>query len=72
MGFVPLEHGPVVNEFGLNTDVTGNLIVDSNMMTSVPGVSAAGDSVMGASLIVKAIKQGRKAAEAADRYLATM
>ncbi len=71
-GFVHLEHGPVVNEFGFNIDVKGNLIVDSNMMTSVPGVFAAGDSVMGASLVVKAIKQGRKAAEAADRYLANI
>ena len=72
MGFLHLEHGPVVNELNLNTDRKGNLIVDSNMMTSVAGVFAAGDSVMGASLVVKAINQGRNAAEAVDRYLTNM
>ncbi|MGA0605773.1 NAD(P)-dependent oxidoreductase [Phenylobacterium sp. VNQ135] len=40
-----------------------------SMMTSVPGVFAAGDIVRGASLVVWAIRDGRDAAEAIDRYL---
>jgi glutamate synthase (NADPH/NADH) small chain len=40
-------------------------------MTSVPGVFAAGDAQRGASLVVHAINDGRKAAEAIHRYLAT-
>ena len=72
MGFLHIEQGPVIKEFGLKTDVRGNLIVDSNLMTSEPGVFAAGDSVMGASLVVRAIDQGRKAAETTDKYLADL
>ena len=41
-----------------------------NMMTSIPGVFAAGDIVRGASLVVWAIRDGRDAAEAIHRYLA--
>jgi len=41
-----------------------------NMMTSIPGVFAAGDIVRGASLVVWAIRDGRDAAEAMHRYLA--
>jgi glutamate synthase (NADPH/NADH) small chain len=40
-----------------------------SMMTSLPGVFAAGDIVRGASLVVWAIRDGRDAAEAMDRYL---
>jgi glutamate synthase (NADPH/NADH) small chain len=40
-----------------------------NMMTSIPGVFAAGDIVRGASLVVWAIRDGRDAAEAIHRYL---
>ncbi|MFC1490762.1 glutamate synthase large subunit, partial [Candidatus Latescibacterota bacterium] len=65
MGFLHL-----IGEFGLKTDCCGNLEVDSNLMTSEPGIFAAGDSVMGASLVVRAIDQGRKAAEATNKYLA--
>ena len=38
-------------------------------MTTVPGVFAAGDAAQGASLVVRAIAQGRAAAEGVDRYL---
>ena len=69
MGFVHPEHTTLIQGFDLKTTETGNVDVDSNMMTSVPGVFAAGDSVMGASLVVRAIDQGRKAAEAVDSYL---
>jgi glutamate synthase (NADPH/NADH) small chain len=41
-----------------------------NLMTSIPGVFAAGDIVRGASLVVWAIRDGRDAADAIDRYLA--
>jgi glutamate synthase (NADPH/NADH) small chain len=39
------------------------------LMTSVPGVFAAGDIVRGASLVVWAIRDGRDAAKAIDGYL---
>jgi len=71
-GFVHLEHGPLVRDLGLETDARGNLVVDSGLMTTAPGVFAAGDSMAGASLIVRAIDFGRKAAGGVDRYLAGM
>jgi glutamate synthase (NADPH/NADH) small chain len=40
-----------------------------SLMTSIPGVFAAGDIVRGASLVVWAIRDGRDAAEAMHRYL---
>ena len=41
----------------------------TSMMTSIPGVFAAGDIVRGASLVVWAIKDGRDAAEQINLYL---
>ncbi len=69
MGFLHTEHGPLVTELGLSTDSRGNLAVDEAFMTSAPGVFAAGDSASGASLVVRAMAQGRKAAEGMDEYL---
>jgi len=69
LGFVHVEHGPIVEELGLVTDERGNLRVDANFMTNVPGVFSAGDSVAGASLVVRAIDQGRKMAKAVDEFL---
>jgi glutamate synthase (NADPH) small chain len=69
MGFIHVDHGPLVTEFGIRTDNRGNLVVDENNMTSVPGVFACGDSVLGASLVVKAIAQGRKTAEGVNTYV---
>jgi glutamate synthase (NADPH/NADH) small chain len=47
----------------------GGIIIDKNEMTSVPGVFAGGDSVRGPSLVVHAVRDGRKAAAGIDRYL---
>jgi glutamate synthase (NADPH) small chain len=69
LGFVHVEHGPIVAGLGLKTDDRGNLVVDENFMTTAPGVFAAGDTVMGASLVVRAIDLGRKMAEAVDAYV---
>lgn len=69
MGFVHLEHGPLVEQLQLARDERGNLRVASNYMTSVPAVFAAGDSMMGASLVVRSIDSGRLAAAAVDSYL---
>jgi glutamate synthase (NADPH/NADH) small chain len=69
MGFVHVEHGPLVRELGVATDSRGNLAADGNCMTNVPGVFGAGDAVKGASLVVHAINLGRLAAAGADRFL---
>jgi len=69
MGFVHVEHGPLVQGLGLAVDERGNLKVDSDLMTSVPGIFAAGDAVLGASLVVRAIDSGRLAAAGVNRFL---
>jgi NAD(P)H-dependent glutamate synthase small subunit len=69
MGFVHVEHGPLVQDLSLALDPRGNLQVDGGRMTSTPGVFAAGDAMLGASLVVRAIDDGRQAAEGIDRYL---
>ena len=69
MGFLHTEHGSLVEGFGLEKDERGNIKVDTNLMTNVPGVFAAGDTVLGASLVVRAISLGRKVAAAVDSYL---
>jgi len=69
MGFVHVEHGPLVQKFDLPLDERGNIVIDDNYMTGVPGVFAGGDSVMGASLVVRAIYQGRELADSVHEYL---
>jgi glutamate synthase (NADPH/NADH) small chain len=68
LGFVGPEK-PLVQQLGVKLDVRGNVQVDVNKMTNVPGVFAAGDMSRGQSLVVWAIKEGRQAAQAVDRYL---
>jgi len=68
MGFLHVVHQGLVNDLGLKTDARGNVSVD-NCRTSVPWVFAAGDTVSGASLVVRAIQSGRDAAAAIDRFL---
>ena len=72
LGFLHAEHGPLVTGLNLTADNRGNLVVDNDRMTSHPGVFAAGDCVTGASLVVRAIAQGRKLAEGVQNYLETL
>jgi glutamate synthase (NADPH) small chain len=69
MGFVHCMHDGIAAEFGLEYDSRGNIRVDENFRTSRSKVFAAGDAVTGASLVVKAIYQGRSLAASVDRYL---
>jgi glutamate synthase (NADPH/NADH) small chain len=48
----------------------GNIIVDENCKTSIEGVYAGGDIVLGAATVILAMGQGRIAAAAINRYLA--
>ena len=69
MGFVHPVIDGLVAELGLELDQKGNIKVDQNLMTNKRKVFAAGDSVDGASLVVKAIASGRKAAKEIDGFL---
>jgi len=69
MGFLRVEHGSLTRDFGLATDARGNLQVDATLMTSAPGVFAGGDAVLGASLVVRAIDLGQRAATRIHEYL---
>jgi glutamate synthase (NADPH/NADH) small chain len=68
LGFVGPEK-PMVQQLGVKLDDRGNVWTDENKMTSVPGIFAAGDMSRGQSLVVWAIKEGRQAAQAVDKYL---
>ncbi len=69
MGFVHPEHPGIVSDLALKLDRRGNIEIDQNFMSSVPGVFAAGDCQRGQSLVVWAIADGRKAARAVDKFL---
>jgi glutamate synthase (NADPH/NADH) small chain len=68
MGFIgPAPELPA--EFGCKLDHRGNIVRDDDMMTTAPGVFAAGDCSRGQSLVVWAIREGRLAARGVDRFL---
>jgi len=69
MGFVHPVHEGMLTELGLLLDARGNVKVDSDFMSSEPGIFAAGDMQRGQSLVVWAIADGRKAAAGIDQYL---
>ncbi len=71
LGFDPEDMPALFDESALTVSRWGTVKTDfRTMMTSLPGVFAAGDIVRGASLVVWAIRDGRDAADAIDRYLA--
>jgi glutamate synthase (NADPH/NADH) small chain len=55
---------------GLEFNKWGNIIVDENCKTSLEGVYAGGDIVLGAATVILAMGQGRIAAAAINKYLA--
>ena len=56
---------------GLQFNKWGNIIVDENCKTSMQGVYAGGDIVLGAATVILAMGQGRIAAAAINQYLET-
>lgn len=66
---VPFPVGSDLSEIAVND--WGAIRVDGNQMTNLPGVFAGGDVVRGASLVVHAVRDGRKAALGIHRYLQT-
>ena len=71
MGFLHPEHGGMLEQLGVELDARGNVKVDDDKMTSVPGVFAGGDMVRGQSLVVWAIAEGRDVARGIDHYLSS-
>ena len=55
---------------GLNADAKGHITVDENSKTSLDGVWAGGDIVLGAATVILAMGEGRKAAAGINAYLA--
>jgi glutamate synthase (NADPH) small chain len=53
----------------LKLNPSGNIIVDDQGMTSLPGVFAGGDIVRGAATVILAMGDGKRAARFIDQYL---
>ncbi|WP_148883441.1 NADPH-dependent glutamate synthase [Thermococcus aciditolerans] len=58
----------IVNTPGLKVE-RGRIVVDENLMTSIPGVFAGGDAIRGEATVILAMGDGRMAAKAIHEYL---
>jgi len=70
MGFVHPVHEGMIEKLGVKLDARGN--VEANTLayqSSKPKIFAAGDMRRGQSLVVWAIREGRQAAHAIDKFL---
>ena len=68
-GFDAVPFPPESDFAAMKTDDWGCIKVDANQMTSRPGVFAGGDASRGPSLVVHAVRDGRRAALGIHRYL---
>lgn len=69
MGFTnPVQDG-ILKQLEVEKDARGNVMVDDKQQSSIDKVFAAGDASTGASLVVRCIASGRKAAEGIHNYL---
>lgn len=68
MGFLHCDHHTYVKDLNLELDQRGN-IKTNNYHTSANKFFATGDTITGASLVVRAIYHGRKSAEAINAFL---
>jgi glutamate synthase (NADPH/NADH) small chain len=69
MGFLHVRHGRLLDDLGVELDGRGNVRTDARGSTNVRDVWSAGDASTGASLVVRAIFQGRETARAIDEHL---
>ena len=70
MGFTREGNAESLARFGVTTNPDLTPKLNGDYMSSVPGVFVAGDLSAGASLVVRAIADGRRAAEGITRWLA--
>jgi glutamate synthase (NADPH/NADH) small chain len=71
IGFVGIEPGDgLAASLGVGVSARGTIQTDGGLGTGVENVFACGDCVRGADLIVTAIADGRRAADAVERALA--
>jgi glutamate synthase (NADPH/NADH) small chain len=68
-GFDPVPIFAAGNSDKIEVNNWGGVMVDANQMTSVPGVFAGGDLVRGPDLVVRAVRDSRKAAAGIHKYL---
>ena len=69
MGFLGPDKEGLISQLGLTLNRKGLVAVDTNKMTNIPGIFAAGDIERGQSLVVWAIADGRVAAACIHKYL---
>ncbi|MEY8001100.1 glutamate synthase subunit beta [Clostridium sp. Mt-5] len=69
MGFIHPKHEGLLNDIGVEFDGRGNVKADKNYMTNKEGIFTAGDMRRGQSLVVWALKDGRRVAQKVDYYL---
>ena len=72
MGFTGPARNQIVEDLGIRREPSGNVWRDACNMTSVPGIFVAGDMTQGASLVVRAIADGRRAASGIAAHLETL
>ncbi len=70
-GFDPVPVFAAGNADKIEVNKWGGVVVDSNQMTSVPGIFAGGDLVRGPDLVVRAVRDARVAAVGVQKYLAS-
>lgn len=69
---IGLEPNKIISDgTGLKTNPDGTLVVDENLMTSIPGVFAGGDAIRGEATVILAMGDGKRAAKAIDEYIRT-
>ncbi len=68
-GFDPVPIFAAGNSDNIEVNKWGGVVVDTNQMTSVPGIFAGGDLVRGPDLVVRAVRDSRKAAAGIHEYL---
>jgi glutamate synthase (NADPH/NADH) small chain len=69
LGFLGPERPGLLTDLGVRLSDAGNVAVDRNWMSSVPGVFSCGDMRRGQSLVVWAIWEGRECARGVDQFL---
>lgn len=70
MGFERPVHEGLLSQLGVDVDARGNVAADeTDYQTNIDKVFAAGDMRKGQSLVVWAIREGRRCARSVDEYL---